>query len=177
MAVLRASMPKKDSSLLQTGHSSSTLQIPARQSLIARREWILSFKIGLPKRERGIRSEERAVRVGTKLSTSDLCSSPAILNALCQANNLHSRKYPKDESTEDIVGSDPTESNQDEFRVGDDEDDGCEGVERSTMHNSEESRQWEQAHEADIVQKPQYGLTGEEFENVWGGEDTGTSKP
>jgi hypothetical protein len=96
---------------------------------------------------------------------------------LCQANNLHSRKYPKDESTEDIVGSDPTESNQDEFRVGDDEDDGCEGGERPTMHNSEESRQWEQAHEADIVQKPQDGLTGEEFENVWGGEDTGTSKP
>lgn len=43
-------------------------------------------------------------------------------------------------------------------------------------HNSEESRQWEQAREADIVQQPQYGVTGEEFENVWGaGEGSGTA--
>jgi hypothetical protein len=53
--------------------------------------------------------------------------------------------------------------------VGEDEDNGEEESERHPDPNSEESRHWEQAREADIVQQPQYRVTGEEFENVWGG--------
>ena len=53
--------------------------------------------------------------------------------------------------------------------MGEDEDNGEEESERHPDPNSEESRHWEQAREADIVQQPQYRVTGEEFENVWGG--------
>lgn len=91
------------------------------------------------------------------------------------ANILNSRTYQRGEATVDEAVVGPTEEDQDEFRVGEDED--SEQVEYA-KHNSEESRQWDQAREADIVQQPQYGVTGEEFENVWGdGEGSGTAGP
>lgn len=37
----------------------------------------------------------------------------------------------------------------------------------ATATSPEEARHWEQNDEADILQQPQYGMTGEEFENVW----------
>jgi hypothetical protein len=46
----------------------------------------------------------------------------------------------------------------DEFRVGDDEE----------PEDSEESRQWKEAREPDVILKPKYGLEGEDFENIWG---------
>lgn len=61
--------------------------------------------------------------------------------------------------------------------MGDGADNGGEEGEATTVLNSEDSRQWEQGREAEIVQQPQYGVTGEEFENVWDGESSGTVRP
>lgn len=60
--------------------------------------------------------------------------------------------------------------------MGDDEDDGEHA--EAARHDSDDSRVWDQAEDADIVQQPQYGVTGEEFENVWGDDEgSGTAGP
>jgi hypothetical protein len=64
------------------------------------------------------------------------------------------------EPADDAAVVDPKDD-EDEFRVGDDEE----------PEDSEESRHWRQSREAEVVLKPKYGLDGEAFENVWeGGE-------
>jgi len=42
------------------------------------------------------------------------------------------------------------------------------GDEANSDEEAEESRQWKQAKEPEVVLKPKYGIEGEEFENVWG---------
>ncbi|KIN08385.1 hypothetical protein OIDMADRAFT_100175 [Oidiodendron maius Zn] len=80
--------------------------------------------------------------------------------------------YPKDGSADSAAVH-----NQDEFTVGEDEDNADEEGEGAVAINSDESRLWEQGREADMVQQPQYGLTGEEFENVWDGERARSDGP
>jgi hypothetical protein len=64
------------------------------------------------------------------------------------------------EPADDAAVVDPKDD-EDEFRVGDDEE----------PEDSEESRHWRQLREPEVVLKPKYGLDGEAFENVWeGGE-------
>lgn len=78
-----------------------------------------------------------------------------------------SRTYGKD-TGEDIREGyepavvDPKDSEGDEFAVAGDDDE-------QSLDDSEESRQWKQATEPEVVLKPKYGLEGEEFENVWSG--------
>jgi len=52
--------------------------------------------------------------------------------------------------------------------VGDDD-------EMHSPNDPEGTRHWKQAKEPEIVLKPEYGLEGEAFENVWDGG--GPSKP
>jgi len=81
---------------------------------------------------------------------------------------MHSRTYGKDtgediregyEPAEHVVVDGAQEEESEHFAVGEDED----------GPDSEESRQWKQAREPEVVLKPKYGLEGEGFENVWGG--------
>lgn len=100
-----------------------------------------------------------------------------------------SRTYPGDKQGEDIrEGFDPNDSSAavapkegeiaDDFAVGDvddddDNDDGASHQDQSTPLDSDESRHWREAHEAEVLLKPKYGIEGEE--NVWAGK--GPSEP
>ena len=93
--------------------------------------------------------------------------------------SLNSRTYGRDigediregyEPTDDVAVEDPKDGESEQFTMGEDED----GPNR---HDSEESRQWQQAGEPEVVLKPKYGLEGEGFENVWSGaEPSGSPK-
>lgn len=91
-----------------------------------------------------------------------MCTSPPFLT-WTPTDIPDSQAYPKDGSADSAAVH-----NQDEFTVG--EDDNADEGEGPVAINSDESRLWEQGREADMVQQPQYGLAGEEFENVWDGE-------
>jgi hypothetical protein len=95
------------------------------------------------------------------------------------ANKTNSRTYGEDTGEDIREGYEPTDDvavidgAADEFAI-DDDDDG----DKSPSHgDSEESRQWKRAMEPSVLLKPQYGLEGEAFENVWGGgEPSGSPK-
>lgn len=69
------------------------------------------------------------------------------------------------------IADDPMEEENNQFRVGDDEDD--------NSKDSEESKQWKQSEpdEPAVLLKPKYGLDGEAFENVWGSADSSSPAP
>lgn len=81
------------------------------------------------------------------------------------------KTYPGESQGEDVrEGFEPTDAPQvvapkdgDEFAIGND-DDASGG---SDDHDSEESRQWKEAQESEILLKPKYGTFDEA--NVWGG--------
>lgn len=99
-----------------------------------------------------------------------MCTSPPLLT-WTPTDIPDSQAYPKDGSADSAAVH-----NQDEFTVGEDDNADEEG-EGAVAINSDESRQWEQDREADMAQQPQYGLTGEEFENVWDGERARLDEP
>lgn len=93
------------------------------------------------------------------------------------ANTLNSRTYGKDTGEDIREGFDPVEASAvvDEeeeedstFAVGDD---------AKSDEETEESRQWKQAKEPEVLLKPKYGIEGEEFENVWGSSGEHSSPP
>jgi hypothetical protein len=84
---------------------------------------------------------------------------------------MHSRTYGKDtgediregyEPPKDVAVDGAQDEESEQFAVGEDED-------------SEESRQWKQEREPEVLLKPKYGVEGEDFENVWGSGDPSTS--
>ncbi|TVY35226.1 Transmembrane protein-like protein [Lachnellula subtilissima] len=76
------------------------------------------------------------------------------------------RTYGKDTGEDIREGFDPVEA----IAVVDEEEDSTFAVgEDANSEESEESRQWKQAKEPEVLLKPKYGIEGEEFENVWGG--------
>lgn len=96
----------------------------------------------------------------------------------CGLSVIYSRTYGNDigediregyEPPDEVAGDDSRDATGGQFTVGTDEDE-----HGSSPHESEESRQWQQAAEPEVVLKPKYGLEGEEFENVWGGRESST---
>ncbi len=91
------------------------------------------------------------------------------------ADTINSRTYGEDtgediregfEPPDNVAAADP--NGEDEpFIVRDDQ-------EEHSGADSEESRQWQQAIPT-VLLKPKYGLDGEAFENVWGGEEPAQS--
>jgi hypothetical protein len=82
---------------------------------------------------------------------------------------LGRRTYGKDtgediregyEPPDDIAAEDLKGGESEQFTVGEDED-------GPSRHDSEESRQWQQARAPEVLLKPKYGVDGEAFENVW----------
>jgi hypothetical protein len=92
---------------------------------------------------------------------------------------MESRTYGQDigediregyEPTDEVVVDNIKDDEAEQFTVGEDDD-------GPSRHDSEESRQWQQAREPGVVLTPKYGLEGEEFENVWSGaEPAGSPK-
>ncbi|TVY38761.1 Transmembrane protein-like protein [Lachnellula occidentalis] len=84
------------------------------------------------------------------------------------------RTYGKDTGEDIREGFDPVKASAlvDEedstFAVGDDV---------NSDEETEESRQWKQAKEPEVLLKPKYGIEGEEFENVWGSGGEHSSPP
>ncbi|TVY91329.1 Transmembrane protein 184-like protein [Lachnellula willkommii] len=84
------------------------------------------------------------------------------------------RTYGKDTGEDIREGFDPVEASAvvDEedstFAVGDD---------AKSDDETEESRQWKQTKEPEVLLKPKYGIEGEEFENVWGSGGEHASPP
>ena len=100
-----------------------------------------------------------------------MCKHDLLASSKLQANAADSRTYGKDigediregyEPPDEVAIDDSTDAQGEQFTVGEDED-------GPSPHDSEESRQWQQATEPEVFFKPKYGLEGEEFENVWGG--------
>ena len=81
---------------------------------------------------------------------------------------MESRTYGQDtgediregyEPTDEIAVDNTKDDEAEQYTVGGDDD-------RLNRHDSEESRQWQQAREPGVILTPKYGLEGEEFENV-----------
>jgi hypothetical protein len=173
MAVPKASRLRGRRSLFCKGEQDRSLQILALRSWTVARESTSLLKTGRPRREKGSRRDERAMWPGMRPSTESLCPSPPSELLCSDTDILDSQAYPKN-------GSAASEEmdNQDALRLGDDEEDqGDAEGDGAGVIPSEESRLWEQTDEADIVQQPQYGVTGGEFENVWDGERARTDGP
>jgi hypothetical protein len=102
------------------------------------------------------------------------CRPPIVV----RQTNYPSRTYGGNEGEDIREGFEPADSSavvdpkegQEEgsFAVGEDDHDG-------ESPGTEESREWKKTHEPEVLLKPKYGVEGEEFENVWGGE--GPSEP
>lgn len=71
------------------------------------------------------------------------------------------------EPPDEVAVEDPKDGESGQFAIGDDED-------GPSRHDSEESRQWQQAKEPEVLLKPKYGLEGEE-ENPWSGGEPSES--
>ncbi|TVY78426.1 Transmembrane protein 184-like protein [Lachnellula suecica] len=93
-------------------------------------------------------------------------------------NGIDSRRFVKTygkDTGEDIrEGYDPN----DDAAVDDEEENPFTvGDGANSDDETEESRQWKEAKEPEVLLKPKYGLEGEEFENVWsGGEPSASPK-
>jgi hypothetical protein len=119
--------------------------------------------------------EKRVVQGGTRLSRGGLCRCSHPI-AKSRSNIKGSRTYGNE--GEDIRegfepnGSsavvDPKEQDDQGFAIDEDDHDG-------ESPGAEESRAWKKEVEPEVSLKPKYGVEGEEFENVWGGD--GPSEP
>ncbi|KAA8573943.1 hypothetical protein EYC84_005486 [Monilinia fructicola] len=72
------------------------------------------------------------------------------------------------EPTDDVEAVDPKPGLDEEFAIDGDKD------HISSRDDSEESRHWNEARQANVLLKPKYGLDGEAFENVWGSGEPST---
>jgi len=89
------------------------------------------------------------------------------------ANTLNRRTYGEDTGEDIREGFDPVE----DIAIVDGEDSNFVVGEDANSEESEESQQWKQAKEPEVLLKPKYGIEGEEFENVWGSGGEHSSPP
>jgi hypothetical protein len=91
---------------------------------------------------------------------------------LCFSTDDVSRTYGRNEGEDIREGFEPNDSSaivdpkegEDERQFGVGQDD--HGIESP---GAEEARAWKES-EPDVLLKPKYGVEGEDFENVWGGD-------
>ncbi|TVY23022.1 Transmembrane protein 184-like protein [Lachnellula hyalina] len=88
-------------------------------------------------------------------------------------NKRYVRTYGEDTGEDIREGFDPVE----DIAVVDREDSNFVVGEDANSEESEESQQWKQAKEPELLLKPKYGIEGEEFENVWGSGGEHSSPP
>ena len=119
--------------------------------------------------------EKRVAQAGMRLSQGGLCrcfddivkSRSDIRCSRAYGNegeDIREGFEPNDSSA--IVDPKEGEDNR-EFAIGEDDHDG-------ESPGADELRAWKKD-ESEVLLKPKYGVDGEEFENVWGGD--GTSEP
>lgn len=119
--------------------------------------------------------EKRAVPAGTRLSHGGLCRCSHPI-AKSQSNIKGSRTYGNEgediregfEPNDSSAVVDPKEEDDQEFAIGENDQEG-------ESPGAEESRAWKQEDKPEVTLKPKYGVEGEEFDNVWGGD--GPSEP